>query len=509
MSEEQQAQDGYYDNTQEYSEEEGYSEEEEAGEWAPEDVLFEARCIYPFQSTCDVELNLQEGDIVEVTRNDVGGGWWEGQVEGRHGLFPEKYVEEITEGGDGGGGGDEPAAAAAPAAHAAHAAAAAADGSASTYHEIGPGSHVIRAGQRWASEIEAFVVTATTNEKKGTKLGGMKQFTTYDISNTSTGHLVARRYKHFTWLHDRLHEQFAGVSVPPLPDKQVQGRFQADFIENRRRGLQRFLNRVANHPVLGASSVFRHFLSVTDQKQWKSGKRRHEAEASASKFLSSVQLDEPLPPTKDVTLESCFAFSHWLDKQVAEMQKEINELCKSEQGRFQSYSRLAVGMAKFGERGGGGGGRPGYKAFWADSEGPAVTVEETLDGVAEVGAGLQAFSDMLHDQLDRDSQALYDLVREYAGVLKTIPGLKKQHENAWQDYKAAKTKDTVGHDELEGIRTRCNVVSSVVMAEFRHFHESFVTDISRGMRQYLRQKADFHAEAATVWKGLIDNFPDI
>ena len=60
---------------------------------APEDILFQARCIYPFEGTCDVELTLNEGDVINVTRTDVGGGWWEGEFNGNHGLFPESYVE--------------------------------------------------------------------------------------------------------------------------------------------------------------------------------------------------------------------------------------------------------------------------------------------------------------------------------------------------------------------------------------------------------------------------------
>ena len=35
------------------------------------------------------------GDIVTVTRRDVGDGWWEGELDGVYGLFPEKYVKLV------------------------------------------------------------------------------------------------------------------------------------------------------------------------------------------------------------------------------------------------------------------------------------------------------------------------------------------------------------------------------------------------------------------------------
>jgi hypothetical protein len=102
-------------------------------EFSPEDVVATARCMYDFDSTNDVELAMkvrwrhcvvpsyilsspvctQEGDIINITRLDVGGkaasllglnhdlksclqgGWLEGELNGRHGLFPESYVEVV------------------------------------------------------------------------------------------------------------------------------------------------------------------------------------------------------------------------------------------------------------------------------------------------------------------------------------------------------------------------------------------------------------------------------
>ena len=34
----------------------------------------------------------QVGDVIRITRRDVGDGWWEGELDGVYGLFPEKYV---------------------------------------------------------------------------------------------------------------------------------------------------------------------------------------------------------------------------------------------------------------------------------------------------------------------------------------------------------------------------------------------------------------------------------
>ena len=47
---------------------------------------------------------------------------------------------------------------------------------------------------------------------------------------------VSRRYKHFNWLHNRLAETFPGVSIPPLPEKVLQGLYLRSQIGRGRGG---------------------------------------------------------------------------------------------------------------------------------------------------------------------------------------------------------------------------------------------------------------------------------
>lgn len=72
-------------------------------------VLFQARVNFLFESSCEVELtirvcvslaspNTQPGDVIDVVRTDVGGGWWEGRLNGVLGLFPEAYIERVSGG---------------------------------------------------------------------------------------------------------------------------------------------------------------------------------------------------------------------------------------------------------------------------------------------------------------------------------------------------------------------------------------------------------------------------
>ena len=54
------------------------------------------------------------------------------------------------------------------------------------------------------------------------------------------------------------------LCIPPLPTKQVRGRFEADFVAQRCRGLQTYLNRLLRHPILRQAAILNHFLTCNE-----------------------------------------------------------------------------------------------------------------------------------------------------------------------------------------------------------------------------------------------------
>eukprot|EP00056_Hartaetosiga_gracilis_P000329 m.37851 g.37851 ORF g.37851 m.37851 type:complete len:601 (+) comp10161_c0_seq2:137-1939(+) len=63
--------------------------------------MTQARALYDFDGATEGEVNLHIGDVITVLRQDIGEGWWEGQVNGQTGIFPASYVEVIQQGGMG------------------------------------------------------------------------------------------------------------------------------------------------------------------------------------------------------------------------------------------------------------------------------------------------------------------------------------------------------------------------------------------------------------------------
>ncbi|WVR09108.1 sorting nexin-3 [Kwoniella sp. DSM 27419] len=107
---------------------------------------------------------------------------------------------------------------------------------------------------------------------------GRKMYTDYEIvcmTNIPAFKLrhsvVRRRYSDFEAFRDILERESTRVNIPPLPGKIFTNRFTDDVIEQRREGLQRFLEIVAGHPLLQTGSkVLCAFLQDPswEKSQW-------------------------------------------------------------------------------------------------------------------------------------------------------------------------------------------------------------------------------------------------
>ncbi|KAJ6844280.1 putative sorting nexin 2A [Iris pallida] len=76
---------------------------------------------------------------------------------------------------------------------------------------------------------------------------------------------VRRRFRDFVTLADRLAESYRGHFIPPRPDKSVvesQVMQKQEFVEQRRSALEKYLLRLAAHPVVGRSDELAVFLKA-------------------------------------------------------------------------------------------------------------------------------------------------------------------------------------------------------------------------------------------------------
>ncbi|KAG6457934.1 hypothetical protein O3G_MSEX010567 [Manduca sexta] len=134
------------------------------------------------------------------------------------------------------------------------------------------------------------IITITEPQKIGE--GMMSSYVAYRVLTKTNMPIfskhefaVLRRFSDFLGLHEKLTEKYlrSGRIIPPAPEKSIvagttklkmtstpstesangstpTGGVQSQFVERRRAALERFVNRVAQHPVLSIDPDFREFL---------------------------------------------------------------------------------------------------------------------------------------------------------------------------------------------------------------------------------------------------------
>jgi len=57
--------------------------------------IYSARALYDFDAQDETELDFKEGDIIKVI-NQIDDAWYEGERDGKVGMFPVEYVEILN-----------------------------------------------------------------------------------------------------------------------------------------------------------------------------------------------------------------------------------------------------------------------------------------------------------------------------------------------------------------------------------------------------------------------------
>ncbi|POW20304.1 hypothetical protein PSHT_03680 [Puccinia striiformis] len=159
--------------------------------------------------------------------------------------------------------------------------------------------------------------------------GWLLKHNVYIVDHEKKGTSVPRRYSDFVWLNECLLKRYPFRLLPTLPPKRIASQFipfpfdffslnsdekknpdvetfiicvalvsghhlvagdDTQFLERRRRGLQRCMNFMVNHPVLSIDTILLTFLSEpSDLATWRSHSRVHLVEESVTSRLTPAQ----------------------------------------------------------------------------------------------------------------------------------------------------------------------------------------------------------------------------
>lgn len=322
--------------------------------------------------------------------------------------------------------------------------------------------------------------------KKESKLKGLKSFIAYQLTPTFNNLQVSRRYKHFDWLHERLEEKFSLIPIPPLPDKQISGRYEEQFIEHRRIQLQKFVDYLCNHPVLSSCEVWLHFMTCTDEKRWKAGKRKAEKdELVGANYFMALQAPErslDIPPVEQ-EIEIFSKFIHGMDSALKNLVNTVTDQTKKHQGPYKrEYQKIGQAFTSLGN------------AFYMDGHIVSANVELT-NAVKKTGDIYNEIGSLFEEQPKFDWEPLADTLHIYKGIISSFPDILAVHKSALQKRKECE-KLTMDHkmeqSQFGDIVRRTDVVSYALLAEVNHFHTERERDFRQAMKDFLDGQIKFY-----------------
>uniref|UniRef100_A0A8C7GBB8 Sorting nexin 9 n=1 Tax=Oncorhynchus kisutch TaxID=8019 RepID=A0A8C7GBB8_ONCKI len=329
-------------------------------------------------------------------------------------------------------------------------------------------------GPVW-SYPEAQLDCVVADPKKGTKMYGLKSYIEYHVIPNTTNRPVNHRYKHFDWLYERLLDKFgSAIPIPSLPDKQVTGRFEEEFIKMRMERLQGWMTRMCRHPVVSNSDVFQLFLTYKDEKDWKTGKRKAEKDEDVGVMIfSSIEPEAPdLDPIEVI-------YSQW----ARSTGRDAQDVCMHYINSTQQLCRLHTLPKEYQRIG---------KAFQNLSSvftSSGYQGEATLtDAMTSAGKTYEEIAQMVAEQPRKDLHFLMENNNEYKGLLGCFP-------------------DTIGVHKVGSYRGGNNNHMKITLLKeqnhfilMNHFHSNRIYDYNRVMQLYLEEQVKFYETIAEKLK---------
>lgn len=327
--------------------------------------------------------------------------------------------------------------------------------------------------------------------KKETKFKGMKSFIAYQLTPSFNNIPVSRRYKHFDWLHGRLVDKFCLIPIPPLPDKQISGRYEEQFVEHRRVQLQEFVDWVCRHPVLSTCEVFMHFLTCADEKKWKSGKRL----AERDHLIGPAYCAAIFPPEKqllqsqvDSQLDNCQQFVHSMDIAVRSLFTISNEQTKRYQIQWKKdFQRIGEGFSEL------------ARSLEID-ERRAITNINLSNSVGQAAGVFIGIGQLIGEQPKHDFIPFSDRLHIYRGILGDFPDVLAVHKGAMQKRKECErltAEQKMGNAQLQEVNRRTDIMSYAVLAEMNHFRQERDAHLKETIRNFIQAQIAFYQEMIT------------
>eukprot|EP00051_Salpingoeca_urceolata_P010111 m.123265 g.123265 ORF g.123265 m.123265 type:complete len:519 (+) comp16585_c4_seq1:472-2028(+) len=500
--------------------------------------MAKAVALYDFTGDADQgELSFSAGQDITILRQDIGEGWWEGEVGGKTGLFPETYVElddddeDWDDDDDDDGWDDGPEDEEEPPSRSGSYSVAPSQSAAATssrpmstaYDGFDKTVTLKRSMNRFSAFVKAgaegFMIGAVKDvtidpravvhmndtpdgpewepnpqpfnnirvDKAGTrsKFKGIKSYEAYSISGATRDGSVERRFKHFIWLHERLHEKYSCLCVPPLPDKQFMSKYGETFVDKRKEKLQAWLDRISRHPVIGRDELsFHHFLTcaTSDTKGWKMGKRKAEKDDfTGATFFKVLSQDVACPKNYEREIDQFANFVKEMDKAIKKSQETALAHASRMSGGFKKeFKTVAGAFSQLGQC---------FAQNVPTADGDSVKLSRAIVKTSII---LEQIADDWGMQPKFDQLPYIDGLKEYTGILGRFGDAVQSSRHATHKVIEIEENEEAVPGEKDAVRKRADVIHTLSLCEAAHFHKSRREDFKKYMTDYLAAQISFY-----------------
>ncbi|CAJ0875260.1 10889_t:CDS:10 [Entrophospora sp. SA101] len=311
-----------------------------------------------------------------------------------------------------------------------------------------------------------FEISVEDPQKIGDPINAHTVYKTTSKDFKNNDFTVLRRYRDFLWLYGQLTLRNPGVIVPPLPEKHVIGRFQDEFIENRRQALEKCLKKIISHPKLYKDRDLKIFLEsdnfnidVRSRVQSKSVLQSlGEAVSNATTFNKFTEMDDWFEGRKN---------------QLDILESQLKTLLKSVELVVRQQKDLGGSTIEFGDS----------LTALSDIEArqDVVTLENTIEEYIRIIGSIKVALNSRTKVYQNWQNTTNDLQKKKSNYerLKSRNGLSQERLS----YMLAVIAE--GENKVEDCRHEFEDVTKLIKAELDRFDKERVEDFKNSIESFL------------------------
>ncbi|XP_066548685.1 sorting nexin-7 isoform X2 [Amia ocellicauda] len=326
----------------------------------------------------------------------------------------------------------------------------------------------------------------------------IETFITYRVSTKTTRsefdsceYEVRRRYQDFLWLKGKLEEANPTLIIHPLPEKFVMKgmveRFNEDFIETRRKGLHKFLNRIADHPILSFNEDFKVFLTA---QAWELTSHKKQGPGFLSRMgdtvravAASVRGVKSRPEEFDTLNDYVEVFG----QKMSVMDKIAQRVVKEQKEYLEE-------MKEYG---------PIY-TLWSGSE------EELGEPLTAVASCVDKCCREAEEHVNSLSENLVPVLHEYVLCAETLKAVLRRRDNiqaeceAKNDALASKRTDRDAlKDEIEKLEDKAECANTALKVDWERWHRNMQRDIKSSFLYMAERNVDYYEKCLAIWESFL------